>query len=250
MTNIWNKIFYNPIYNALILIVGTIAFGNIGLAVIFLTIIIKLILFPVSKKSIKSQVMLKKLEPLLKKIKEDTKDKQEQARKTMELYKKHGVSPFSGCLTAIIQIPIILALYYVFFKGISPIDPTRLYSFIPEPTVLKEVFLGINMHSKSIILALLAGVSQFLQFHFMNVNNVNKGIKEVSTDTKRSFQEEMTRSMNLNMKYFMPVIITIFAYQISAAVALYWVVSNVFTIFQEIYVKRTVLNKLPEKLEI
>ena len=126
MHTLWNTIFYQPIYNTLVFIVDKITLGDIGFAIIIITILIKFILLPLATKSIKTQILMKKMEPEMKQLKRDFPNKEEQAKKTFELYKKYGTSPFSGCLIALIQLPIIIALYRVFINGVS-FDPSKIY---------------------------------------------------------------------------------------------------------------------------
>lgn len=236
MHTLWTNLFYQPIYNALIFIIDHITFGDVGFAVIILTIIVKLVLFPLSKKSIRSQFLMKKIEPMLKKIKEDYPNKEEQAKKTFELYKQYKVNPFSGCLVLIIQLPVIFALYYAFYKGLA-IGTDPLYSFVSMSTNLHTMFLGvIDIHGKSLVLAILAGISQFIQGQMMFAKKP-KADKTVESKPK-TFQEQMSDSMSMNVRYILPIFITFIAYKISAAVALYWITSNIFTIAQEWYVKK------------
>ncbi|MFA6533166.1 MAG: YidC/Oxa1 family membrane protein insertase, partial [Patescibacteria group bacterium] len=167
LSNIWNTVLYQPLLNALAFLVSIIPGGDVGLAVIILTILVKIILFPLSQKSIESQAQMNILTPELNKIKASGASKEEQARQTFELYKQHKTNPFSGCLLVLIQIPIIFALYYVFYKGIN-FESGLLYSFIHIPEHVNMVFLGIlDITEKSLVLAILAGVSQYLQAHFM-----------------------------------------------------------------------------------
>ena len=237
MSAIWNTIFYQPIYNALIFLINNITFGDVGFAIIFLTIIVKFILFPLTKKSITSQILMKKLEPELKEIKKKYPNKEEQAKKTFELYKKYKTSPFSGCLVVLLQLPVIFALYYVFYKGLA-LDAGPLYSFMHVPTSLHTNFLGlIEVHSKSIFLGIFAGITQFVQ-GYLTTSKLNKDKGVVETNIKKSFQEEMASSMNMNIKYILPVFVAFIAYRISAAVALYWITSNIFTIAQEWYIRK------------
>src|SRR3989344_4157600 len=119
LSNIWDALLYKPLINALAFLISNIPGGDVGLAVVILTILVKLILFPLSQKSIESQVAMTTLSPELNKIKMSVASKEEQAKLTFELYKKHKTNPFSGCLLLLIQIPIIFALYYVFYKGIN-----------------------------------------------------------------------------------------------------------------------------------
>jgi YidC/Oxa1 family membrane protein insertase len=243
MYALWNTIFYQPIYNALIFIINNITFGDVGFGIILLTIIVKFILFPLTKKSIKSQILMKKIEPELKQIKKDFPDKQEQAKKTFELYKKYGTNPFSGCLVVLLQLPVIFALYYVFYKGLA-LETGPLYSFIKNPTLLHTNFLGlIEVHNKSIVLAVIAGVSQFIQGYLASpVKPKVEVVKGITAQEPKTFQEQLSDSMQMNIKYILPVFITVIAYQISAAVALYWITSNIFTIVQEWYIRRQLSN--------
>jgi len=256
MIDFFNTVFYGPLYNALFFIVSIIPGADIGIAIIILTLLVKFILFPLAHKSTKTQAHLKTLEPEIKNLKEKhKKDKQEQARKVMELYRKHGVNPFSGCLTVIIQLPVIIALYLVFRKGLNitdtdMIDKTiqaagylktsilnqdMLYSFVNMPELIKIKFLGlIDMTQKSILIALVAGISQYFQIKL----SMPGGGEKLSLSGTGSLKDDLAQSMKFQMRYILPVFVFIFAYTISAAVALYWATSNIFTIAHEIIVKK------------
>ena len=118
MIYLWDTFLYGPLFNALAFLVSMVPGGDVGVAVILLTLIVKTVLFPLSQRSIESQIKMNLLAPELKKIKDSGASKEEQAKQTFELYKHHKTNPFSGCLLILIQIPIIFALYYVFLKGI------------------------------------------------------------------------------------------------------------------------------------
>ena len=245
MHSLWNTVFYQPIYNILIFIIDNITFGDVGFAIILVTIIVKLILSPLTRKSIRSQILMKRMEPEIKQIKKDFPNKEEQAKKTFELYKKYGTNPFSGCLVVILQLPVIFALYYVFYNGIS-IKEDLIYPFIQTPTILHTNFLGlVEMGSKSIFLGIFAGITQFIQGYFSLPMKSKKVeiVKEVSDNTE-SFQDQLSKSMQMNVKYILPVFIAFVAWKISAAVALYWIVSNIFTIIQEWYIRRQLSRNL------
>ena len=254
ISGFFNTFFYEPLYNGLIFLVSVIPGADIGIAVVLLTLIVKGALFPFTHKGIQTQSKLRTLEPDIKDLKEKhSKDKQEQARQVMELYRKHGVSPFSGCLTVLVQLPVIFALYWVFWKGLS-FDPALLnelpyipghintallnhdilYSFVHMPEFVKTHFLGfIDMTGKSILLALLAGVSQYFQIK-LSMPDVGK----LSLKSTGSLKDDLVQSMKFQMRYILPIFVSVFAYTISAAVALYWVTSNAFSIVQELLVKR------------
>ena len=236
--NFWHIILYRPLVNILAFFVSVIPGGDLGIAVIILTILVKMILFPLSQRSIENQAKMKLLEPEINKIKKSGANKEDQAKQTMELYKRNKTNPFSGCLLVLIQIPIIFALYYV-FRGIK-FDDGILYSFIHVPVNINMNFLGIlDIGKKSLILAILAGISQFFQAYYMPKAHV-------SDEKSGSFQDSFAKSMNMQMKYVFPVLVTFIAYTISGAIALYWITSNIFTIGQQIYGK----NKKQDELVV
>ena len=243
MHSLWNTIAYQPIFNGLVFTMDKITFGDVGFAIIILTIFVKLILSPLTKQSIRSQILMKRMEPELKLIKKEFPNKEEQARKTFDLYKKYDTNPFSGCLVLIIQIPFIIALYYVFWKGLS-FDPTVMYSFIHVPTSINTNFLGlVDLSSKSLVLAILAGIAQFLQGYLSSpIKPKVEIVKEGEINEPKTFQEELSNSMQMNVKYFLPLVIVFFSYSISAAVALYWFTSTMFTVAQEWYMRRKLEN--------
>ena len=229
LSNIWNTVLYEPLLNALTFLVSIVPGGDIGIAVILLTILVKVVLFPLSQRSIESQAKMAKLAPELKKIKDSGASKEEQAKLTFELYKKNKTNPFSGCLLILIHIPIICALYYVFQKGLS-FELNHLYSFIHAPEFVNMNFLGLlDLGSKSIVLAVLAGVSQYFQARFMPKP------AEVAKGATPNFQESFAKSMHVQMKYVFPFVVAFIAYSVSGAVALYWVTSNIFAVGQQMY---------------
>ncbi|MCX6757489.1 MAG: YidC/Oxa1 family membrane protein insertase [Candidatus Nomurabacteria bacterium] len=236
MLNIWNTLLYKPLLNLLAVIVSVVPGGDVGVAVIILTLLVKTILIPLSRRSIESQAKMKLLEPEIAKVKASGASKEEQAKQTFELYKKYKTNPFSGCLLVLIQIPIIFALYYVFlrFNQGTGFDTAFLYSFVKNPVHINNMFIGLLDISKpSLLLAILAGASQFLQAHYMPKPPVSE-----KKDGPKSFQDSFASSMQMQMKYIFPFLIIIIAYKISGAIALYWITSNMFTVFQQIHVNR------------
>ncbi len=231
MSFVYHTIFFNPLYNTLILLFKILPWADAGLIVIILTILVRLIMFPLSRKAVLTQVKMAEINPELAKIKEQYKDKtEEQARLTLALYKKKGINPFSGILVVIIQIPIILALYRIFLH-FPEINNSILYSFITAPNHINTLFLGfLDITAKSAILALLAAISTSIQFKVsMQGQTSPKGT---------SFGDNLTRSMQSQMKYFFPVIVFFISYKISGVIALYWLTTNLFTIAQELFVRK------------
>ncbi len=232
MSYLWNLILYKPFLNALAFLISIVPGGDVGVAVIILTVLVKTVLYPLSQRSIESQIKMNLLAPELKKIKDSGASKEEQAKQTFELYKHHKTNPFSGCFLVLIQIPIIFALYYVFLKGIT-IDGSMLYSFVHTPASVNMLFLGILDISQKglIVLALLAGISQYFQAVLMPK-------PAVQNKDSKSFQDNLTNSMQTQMKYVFPFVIAFIAYSVSGAVALYWITSNIFAIGQQLYANR------------
>lgn len=226
----------DPLYNGLVFLISIVPFADVGIAVIILTIFVKLVILPLSIKAVRTQILVKELEPTLREIREKHKDnKQKQAEQTMSLYKEKGINPFSSFFLILIQIPIIFSLYWVFFKGGLPvINEEILYSFVRIPEVVNIEFLGlIDVTGKSIFLALLAGITQFFQARL--------SLPAMKPRTKNaSMKEDFARSFQLQMRYVLPVIVVFIAYTISAAIALYWATSNIFAIGQELLVMRRI----------
>lgn len=239
---LYNNIVFNPLYNGLIFLMDIIPWIDAGIAVILFTIIIRLILFPLSKKAIVTQVKMKEIEPELNRLKQTIPDRQQQALKVMELYKTKGVNPFSSFLVIFIQLPIIYALYSIFVSsGLPSVNTELLYSFITAPVVNMN-FLGLfNIGSKSFVLSLVAAVAQYLQLHF----SLSVSANQTQNKSNLASQAEMMQNMMKNMKYIFPVMVFFISYKISAVVALYWTVSSLFTLGQEIVVRRHLRKHQP-----
>ncbi len=236
---IWHTVFFDPIYNALIFFVDTVRGGDVGIAIIATVIVVKTILLPLSIKAAKTQRIMRELDPKLKELKEKYKDdKQKQAQEMMQLYKDYNLNPFASIFLMFLQIPIILALYFAVYSGggvaLPNVNIDLLYSFIAQPTAVTMNFLGlIDITGRSIILAFGAGVTQFI-FTSMTLPKLAPRDAEAAPN----FKEDFMRNMHVQMKYVMPVIIAGVAYSISAAIALYFVVSNLVGIAQEFYVRK------------
>ncbi len=236
ISNIWNTIIYQPLYNGLIFLADILPWADIGIVIILFTIFIKLALLPLTLKGTRTQHALRAIAPELEKIKKEFKDdKQQQYLATMDLYKEKGIKPFSGFLLLFIQLPILFGLYFIFLKsGLPEISTELLYSFVPAPQNVNIVFLGfIDLTQKSLVLGLLTGITQF--FH----TKLSLGKKDPKAfEGDKSFKGDFMRTMNLQMRFVLPVLFGFIAYSLSAAIALYWTTSNIFHIVQELYVKR------------
>ncbi len=237
-STIWHGLFFDPIYNLLVFFVDVVPGGDVGLAVVLATVVVKALLFPLSIKAAKTQKVVKEIEPKMKEIKETITDSQEQARAIMKLYSDNGINPFASILLMFIQIPILIALYFSVSKGggipFPEINTAILYSFIPVPETASMLFMGFfDVTQKSLLLAILASALQFGHGYL-----AFPPIPPREKDAKPSMKEDFSRSLQMQMKYVMPVIIGVVAYSISAIIALYFVVSSVAAIVQELLIRK------------
>lgn len=231
MIALFNLIFHDPLYNLLVWFTGIIPGGNVGVAIVLVTVVVKALLLPLQHKFIKTQKKMRDVQGAVTELQQKYKDnREEQARQMLALYKEHGINPFSGFLLILIQLPILIALFTVFRNDI-PFHAEKLYSFISLPEISTTIFLGLELVERSLLLAVLVGVTQFIQMKFSIPNLPKK--KE-----NPSFQEDFSRSMQTNMKYVMPVVIGFIAIGFPAALSLYWITNNLIMIAHELFVKR------------
>jgi YidC/Oxa1 family membrane protein insertase len=234
MINFFHIVFYQPIFNALIFLYNIVPGNDVGIAIVILTLIIRFALYPLNKKSIQSQKALQDLQPKMEEIKQKyANDKQEQGRAMMELYKNEKVNPFSSCLPLLIQLPFLIAVYYVFQAGLTDTSSLSLvYGFINRPESINPVTLGFFDLSKvSPVLAVLAGLAQFWQAKMM----VAKRPPKIVRATPGAKDEDMMAIMNKQMVYFMPAITVFIGLSFPAGLTLYWLITTLFTALQQMY---------------
>jgi len=232
-------VLYSPLLNVLVLLYQYLPGHDFGIAIIVLTIGIRLIFYPLMAQAIKSQKTLAELQPKIQEIQRKYKDdKEKQARAMMEFYQKEKFNPLGGCLPLLIQFPILIAMFRVFWEGLRPEEMTNLYSFVPQPGIIDPTFLGIIDLSKTfmikinnqteyywpvLLLAILAGFFQFWQSRMMTPKNgrAQKG----PLDFSRMIQKQML--------YFFPIFMIFILLRMPAAIGLYWMVTSLFSIGQQ-----------------
>lgn len=240
MSELFRIILYQPIFNLLIWLYNIIPGSDIGLAILGLTLIIKLVLWPFSAQSLKSQRRLQELQPQLREIQKKYKDnKQETAKATMSLYKEAKVNPFSSCLPLLIQFPFLIALYKVLMDGLKAVRPEILYPFVSNPGQINTFFFGlIDLSKPNLILAILAGIAQFLQTKMLPVTVPPKEAGAAGKD------EGAMATVNKQMTYFMPLITVFIGASLPGGLALYWLATTVLTIIQQFFfLKKTTGHK-------
>lgn len=240
MLEFFHQFLYIPIYNLLIYLVGVLPAGDVGLAVVIVTLIVKAITFPFSIAALRTQQAMKKIEPLLTEIKETHKDdKEAQAKAMFALYKEHGIRPFASFIAMLIQIPVLISLYLVFSReSMAVANLDILYTFVPDPGTFSALFLGFFVIAgHNIILAVLAAATQFVQAYYA-IPVPPKALTADATPTAQVMGAEFGRAMAVQARYVLPLIIGVVAYT-SGAIALYFITSNLVGIAQEFYIRKT-----------
>jgi len=215
---LFDLLLYQPLFNALVLFYKYIPGHDFGAAVILLTLLIRIILLPVASKSLKSQKAMQKIQPALQEIQKKYKnDKERLTKETLEVYRKEKINPFSGLFLGLVQLPVLIALYGVFWKGIKA----------PELSLISLSFLGlIDLSKPNIVLAVLAGILQYFQTKMI----LPKVVKKKGSDP------DMAQMMQAQMTYFMPVFTVIILFTLPSAIGLYWTASGIFSIVHQYFI--------------
>lgn len=228
-------ILYQPMFNGLVLLYNYIPGHDFGIAIIFLTLIIRFALYPTSVKAVNSQRALQKLQPQMQELQKKYKDdKEKQARETLALYKKEKINPFSGLLLALIQVPILIALYQVFWNGLKAEELKNvLYNFVINPIQINPLFIHvIDLSKPNLIFAVLAGITQYFQTKMLlPASNPSVGSGQVK-------EVDFAQTMQKQMVYFFPVFTVIILISLPSALGLYWTVSGLFSIIQQYLIIR------------
>ncbi len=229
----FNTILYQPLYNLLIAIVAVTPLHDMGVAIILITLLIRLVLHPFSIGAFRSQRIMQRMQPKLAELKAKHKDdKQALTQATMAMYKEHKINPISSCLPMLLQLPILLALYWVLTAGLKEVDLSLLYSFTPRPPNISSVAFGfLPLHEASWVLAVLAGAAQFWQTKMMQV-------PPPVIKTEGSKDEDFAARLNQQMLYMMPVLTVVIGWSLPAGLTLYWLVATLLTVLQQWYIFR------------
>lgn len=229
-----------PLYNGFIYLIGIAPGGDVGIAIIILTLIVRAVFYPAFSASIKTQLGMQAAQGEIDEINKTYKDnKEERAKKTLELYKKKNIRPFASLLVLIIQLPIFIALYFAFFReGLPSIAEHLLYPFVSTPVVINTNFLGILdlLKPHNIILSVIVGGLQYL-FAYFSMARTKKNLNSLPREQQTA--HKMQQGM---MLYMFPAIMAIFSYSLPAAVGLYFATTNLISIGQE-WLIRSRLNK-------
>jgi len=234
----WNTFFVDPMINALLWIY-TVAWHNFGLAIIIFTVLVRLLLYPLTKQQLEGAEAMQKLQqnPEWKKIQAKYKnDREKLAQEQMRLYKELGINPFASCLPSLIQLPIIFALYYAVIKALAhaPIELINLsrhiYPFFNTAALipLNSRFLWMDLGRPEFLhipgipfgiptLAILVGITSYFQAKVM---------------TPTTGQGQQSAMMNQMSTIYMPLLLFYFTLTFASGLGLYFLTSNIATVVQ------------------
>lgn len=248
----FNLILVNPLINLLTIFYSAIPGHDFGLAIIALTIVVRLLIWPLQSQTLRSQKALQKIQPEIKKIQTKYKnDPTKMNQMVMELYKEKEVNPFSSCLPSLLQLPLMFALFYAVSKFSHPeyINTISqggglmadLYNSVKNMGFVKEAlaqpfsttFFGlVDLAKPNVVLAVLAGGIQFVQTKMIT--------------PKQAGEEKSTMNM---MLYIFPVLTVMIGLRFPAALPLYWIVTTLMAILQQYLIMQHDIEELEEEGE-
>ncbi len=255
ITNIGYHFFYRPIFNVMLYLTSVLPGHNFGLGIILLTMLIRLILLVPNQKALRSQRAMTQIQPQLDEIRKKYKGNQEKiSQETMLLWKEHKVNPVGGCLPLLIQMPILISLFYVVKSGFTPFQGDMIYSFLDTISLanVETDFFGIlDLQKVNIIwLPLIVGMLQFFQLKLSfsrRQKNQQRNGKEViditeekEKNSSQAVPENTMQMMSKSMMYFMPVMMALMTASLPSGVGLYLGVSTLFGIGQQYFVNKSV----------
>ena len=227
MTQLYHEIIYRPLANALVILYQTVAAGDLGIAIILLTVLVRVVLYPVFKKSIEHNMRMQELQPKLKELKNQHKgNKEKEVAATLELFREHKTNPFTLMFFTFAQLPILIALYQLFSGGLRGDITPLLYSGVPHLAEFNATLFGlINLHEPNTMVVALVAAAQFVQ--------------AVLATPKTADQK--TRRAAYRNAALIAVVIGVFlaAYRVPSAVGLYLIASALFSVAQQHAAHRT-----------
>ncbi|MFH1429918.1 MAG: YidC/Oxa1 family membrane protein insertase [Candidatus Uhrbacteria bacterium] len=221
----WTTVVVQPLFNILVGFYNLLG-SDLGVAIIALTLLIRLVLYPLAQRSLKSQVAMQEIQPKMKALQAQHKgDKEALAKATMEMYRESKVNPLSSCLPTLIQLPFLFGIYWALRLAVmSDGSFDLLYGFVEHPTALNETAFGfLPLGSPNIVLAVVAGAAQYWVTKMLITRRPPAAVAE-----KGGKDEGMMAMMNKQMLYVMPVMTVVIGATLPAGLTLYWFVTTVF----------------------
>lgn len=234
----FQTILVQPIYNLFVAILGIVPSGDVAIAIIVLTLLMRLVLYPVFTASIRTQMGMAAMQSDLDQLKLKHKDDKEAlAREQMGLFKKHKVNPLAGFGALFIQLAVIIALYFALFReGFPAIDLDLLYSFVHAPASVTTTFFGTDLLTPHhIVLALLVGATQYAAI-WLTLSRTPIAVATGEKAAAARMQQQM-------MLYLMPAVMALTSYYFAGAVGIYFTATNIFSVGQEWLIKRQLASR-------
>jgi YidC/Oxa1 family membrane protein insertase len=224
----YHAVIYDPLLNVLVWLYSLV--GDIGIAIILVTILIRLVLHPLSMKGARYQKVMQEIQPKLKQIQDNHKDDLvKQSEAMMALYQEHEVHPFSG-FVLFVQLPVLIALYQIFgslFKGSLA---ANLYSFVQVPASISGSFLGLlNLANPSIVLTCVAAGLQYLQVRMMG--------------SQMTGGDDTQRAMMRFTSFLGPGLILLVFWKLPAAMGVYLITTTLITLYEQSLITRRLTNE-------
>ena len=269
----FDAIIVKPIFNALMLLYSIIPGGDFGVAIILFTILIRILIYPLVRKQLHQTKLMRKMQPEIAKIKKEAKgNKQLEATMQMELYKRHGISPFQSIFILLIQLPIFIGLYQVIqiivlhrnevakfaYAPLEQLEPIK--KIIENPENFNHTMLGFIDLTKTtfsngtvdivlLALALISAVTQYIMSkQTLPTTGTPKRFRDImkeAAEGKQSDPADMSAAMMRNMVKIMPIMMFFIMVSLPGALALYYTTSNLIATAQQHYL----LNKDTEEME-
>ena len=233
-----------PLYNVFVYLIGVMPGGDVGFALIVMTIAVRVIFYPAYTSSIRTQMGMAAVQGELDEINEKYKDDPtEKAQRIMALYKERNIKPFSSFIAVLAPIPIFIALYYsIAREGLPHIDTNLLYSFVHVPTTVNVEFLGfLNLlASHNIPLSIIVAFLQYLVVRL----SITRTKKATTTAKPLAADKAQAQAMQQNlMLYALPILYVFIVYSLPAVAGLYFGVTNLISVGQELLIKRQIARK-------
>lgn len=248
---LFNALFLIPLINLLVFLFKLLELinfpGSLGFAIILLTIIIRLLIWPLTHTQLKSTQKMVELKPLLDELKIKHKDKMELQKAQMALYKEHGVNPTAGCLPTLLQLPILIALYQAIinmFGDLRWVNSILYNSWLHLSNNPESNFIGLDLstnpasfQSSGVILLAVPVVTvvlTFMQSKMMLPSKVRHyGSDSPKETVEKEGIEDAMASIQGQMVYLMPIMIGYFSFQFPIGLAVYWNTLTIIGIIQQ-----------------
>lgn len=243
---IFKQLFYRPIFNLLVLFVLFLPKHDLGIAIIFLTIFVRLILHPLNMKALKQQKIITELQPKMKEIQQRFKnDKEKLTQEALKIWQENKINPFGSVFLLFIQLPVLFALFFTFrgfALGVVEKELANLYFFVPKPSPISPLFLGFWDLSKSLLIKTQEGTVYYWPALPLVLITMIIYFFQTKTAQPKLDPKEPAQKFQKNFFYLMFLFFFYILIQLPLAISLYWLTSSVFSLIQQRSVSKAEKN--------